>query len=502
MIQGTGSHVGKTVITAALCRIFANKGLRVAPFKAQNMALNSFVTADGCEVGRSTALQAKAARAELSVEMNPILLKPKAEKEAQLILNGRPYADVSAFDQFHNNKALRTLKWEAIQLSLAALSQDYELIIIEGAGSPAEVNLRTFDLVNMEVAQHCGAPVLLVTDIDRGGSLAALVGTLALLSESEQAHIKGFIFNKFRGDQRLFDPAIEFLQNKTGRPTLGVIPYRPNLSLMEEDALRQQTVFNGDPEIDIAIIEHRYLSNFTDFDPLIIEPGLMIRFVRTPAQLGHPDAIILPGSKNTVKDLQQLHASGLARHIQTLAKNGIPILGICGGYQMMGKMLIDPSHIESDQGDLEGLGLLDVVTEFQGGKNTRQVQCKTIAQSPLFPEENEEITGYEIHCGMTRLISAHHRPIFKTQDTLIPHETGCVDLSGLILGTSLHGLFENDVFRRRFLNLLRKRKSLSSIASPLLKFKQFEDQQIEDWAAFVSAYLDLSSIETFMAQSR
>ncbi|MFQ5675135.1 MAG: cobyric acid synthase, partial [bacterium] len=266
MIQGTGSHVGKSVITAALCRIFANKGLRVAPFKAQNMALNSFVTADGSEVGRSTALQAKAARAELSVEMNPILLKPKAEKEAQLILNGKPYADVSASDQFHNNKSLRAIKWEAIQLSLNTLSQNNELIVIEGAGSPAEVNLREFDLANMAVARHTGAPVLLVTDIDRGGSLAALVGTLDLLPEEEQAHVRGFLFNKFRGDRRLFDPAISFLHNKTGISTLGVIPYDTTLSLMEEDALGQQRQFNGEPEIEIAVVEHRHLSNFTDFD--------------------------------------------------------------------------------------------------------------------------------------------------------------------------------------------------------------------------------------------
>ena len=368
MIQGTGSHVGKSVITAALCRIFANQGLRVAPFKAQNMALNSYVTAEGCEVGRSTALQAKAARTELTVEMNPILLKPTADKNAQLILNGKPYTDVTAFEQFHKNKSLRTLKWDAVREALSVLSEDYDLIVMEGAGSPAEVNLREFDIVNMAVARHTGAPVLLVSDIDKGGSLASLVGTLALLPEEERAHVQGFIFNKFRGDPRLFDAAITFMKNKTGCDTLGLLPFDAKLNLMEEDALRWESHVNGDPDIDIAIIAHPYLSNFTDFDPLTLEPGLMLRFVRSVAQLGQPDAVILPGSKNTMGDLQQLKDSGLASRIENLAKAGVPIVGICGGYQMLGQQLFDPDAVESTQAVLEGLALLDVVTEFQKEK--------------------------------------------------------------------------------------------------------------------------------------
>lgn len=496
MIQGTGSHVGKTVITAALCRIFANKGLRVAPFKAQNMALNSFVTVDGCEVGRSTALQAKAARVELTVEMNPILLKPTAEKTAQLILNGKPYADVTAFEQFHQNKALRTLKWDAIQGAISVLERDYDLIVIEGAGSPAEVNLRAFDLVNMEVARHTGAPVLLVTDIDKGGSLAALVGTLELLSKEERAHVQGFIFNKFRGDKRLFDPAIAFMTHKTGCATLGLIPFDTTLSLMEEDALRWESHVNGEPEIDIAIVAHRYLSNFTDLDPLTLELGIMLRFVRSAAQLGQPDAVILPGSKNTMGDLQHLRDSGLASRIQNLAKTGVPIVGICGGYQMLGKQLFDPDAVESKQGTLEGLGLLDIVTEFQKEKITRQVKLHLSGQPPFFEDADEVVTGYEIHCGLSRSSEAIANPAFF--NPLSEEEEGCVSDNGLIFGTALHGLFENDLFRRRFVNVLRSRKGLPPLQNPLRSFRDIEEAQIEDWATFVAAHLDLEKLQCIL----
>jgi adenosylcobyric acid synthase len=273
MIQGTGSHVGKSVIVAALCRIFANRGYRVAPFKAQNMALNSFVTADGREIGRSTAVQAFAARTEPRIEMNPILIKPKSETSAQVMLLGEPLGDVTAMDAFCNNRPLKEIKWKAIQESLETLSKKYDLIVIEGAGSPAEVNLREFDLVNMAVAREVGASVFLVADIDRGGAFAALIGTWELFTEEERNHVRGFIINKFRGDERLLQPALKFLNDRTGHPVVGVIPYDPELSLMEEDHLKSRVTGCGEPEIEIAVVEHRHLSNFTDMDPLAIERG-------------------------------------------------------------------------------------------------------------------------------------------------------------------------------------------------------------------------------------
>ncbi|MFQ5588893.1 MAG: cobyric acid synthase, partial [Nitrospiria bacterium] len=399
------------------------------------------------------------------------------------------------------NKALRTLKWNAIQEGLETLSNRYELIVMEGAGSPAEVNLREFDLANMEVALHAGAPVLLVADIDKGGSLAAVVGTLALLSEAERARVRGFIFNKFRGDKRLFDPASDFLKQQTGLPTLGLIPFDPTLSLMEEDALRRHTVFNGDPEIDIAIVAHRHLSNFTDFDPLMLEPGVMLRFVQTPIQLGRPDAVMLPGSKNTMHDLRHHFDTGLAQRVRTLAKEGVPVVGICGGYQMMGKELFDPYEAESTQGALEGLNLLDVITEFQKEKVTRRVSWRMSGQPPFFGDVEEAVQGYEIHCGQTRPVDPIGNPAFFS--TLQEdEEEGFVDATGLIFGTALHGLFENDAFRRRFVNVLRQRKGLFPLQKPIPSFREFEDEQIERWAAFVSAHLDLKTITRFMDHSK
>jgi len=498
MVQGTGSDVGKSVIVAALCRIFSNTGVNVAPFKAQNMALNSFVTPEGGEVGRSTALQAKAARVPIQVEMNPILLKPKSDKEAQLVMKGRPYADISAYMQFHQDQSLRMVKWKAICDSLGALSKSYDLIVIEGAGSPAEVNLREFDLVNMAVAIHARAPVLLVSDIDRGGAIAALVGTLALLTEKERQQVKGFIINKFRGDKRLFDPAIDFLRERTGCPTLGVVSYDHHLSLMEEDALRENQEMNGVPEIEIAVISHQHLSNFTDIDPLRLEPGVMIRYVRGPAQLGRPDAVILPGTKNTIADLRAHYASGLASRIQSLATEGVPIIGICGGYQMMGKALMDPQGLESSPSDIDGLGLLDIVTKFHPGKITRQARFRLAGYPPFLGKMKDILTGYEIHAGVTRPVRRDTRPAFIRMNENETNDEGSVSQDGVLFGSMMHGLFENDLFRRRFIDTLRGRKHLEPLPLPLIRFTEFEDRQIEHWAERVEKALDMSRIEEIL----
>lgn len=499
MIQGTGSHVGKSVIVAALCRIFANRGYRVAPFKAQNMALNSFVTADGREIGRSTAVQAFAARTEPRIEMNPILIKPKSETSAQVMLLGKPLGDVTAMDAFCNNRPLKETKWKAIQESLETLSKKYDLIVIEGAGSPAEVNLREFDLVNMAVAREVGASVFLVADIDRGGAFAALIGTWELFTEEERNHVRGFIINKFRGDERLLQPALKFLNDRTGHPVVGVIPYDPGLSLMEEDYLKSRVTGCGEPEIEIAVVEHRHLSNFTDMDPLAIEPGVMVRYVRSPVQLGRPDAIILPGTKNTIDDLRIHYESGLAGRIQKSAGEGIPIIGICGGYQMMGKALLDPLRLESDCGDMEGLNLLEVVTEFRPGKITKQVGVRPSGFGPFLQDGPSIVRGYEIHSGETRLLHSGVQPSFlRVTEDGGPEREGAVNQNGFVFGSAVHGLFENDTLRRRFVNVLRERKGLTPLSIPLIRYHEIQEQTFEDWARWVESHLDLPCLEKIL----
>ena len=500
MIQGTASHVGKSVIVAALCRIFSNKGIRVAPFKAQNMALNSTVTEDGLEVGRSTAVQASASRTPLRVEMNPVLLKPKAETIAQLILLGKPYRDVTAKEQFHDNSQIKDAKLLVIRQSLEILSREFDLIIIEGAGSPAEVNLREFDVVNMAVAEIVNAPVLLVADIDRGGAIAALVGTLSLLSQKERDHIVGFIINKFRGDSSLMEPFFDILREKTGCPTLGLIPYDSELCLMEEDALPERVMARGNTQVEIVVVEHRHLSNFTDIDPLAFEPGVLIRYIRSPDQLGHPDAIVLPGTKNSIGDLQDHLKSGLASQILKLAGEGTPIIGICGGYQMLGKVLLDPDHLESEFGNLVGLGLLDVETQFYSEKTTRQVQIKPSGMAPFLSDHQDILSGYEIRSGKTRFLRDSVKSAFvreRINSTSMEME-GAVDDKGLVFGTSVHGLFDNDRFRRCFVDVLREKKGLQAISDPLIAYHSIMDHNLERWAEWVEGHLDFHALSKML----
>ena len=496
MIQGTASHVGKSVIVAALCRIFSNHGVRVAPFKAQNMALNSTVTLDGLEIGRSTAVQALAARTELRIEMNPILIKPKAQNLAQMMLLGHPYGDFLATDQFDGKSLLKTVKTKVIHDCLRLLSSEFDLIIIEGAGSPAEINLRQSDVVNMDVAEWVQAPVILVADIDRGGAIAAVVGTYALLSEKEQGLLCGLIFNKFCGDKTLLDPALRFLKEEIHCPTLGVIPYYSKLRLMEEDTLPSRRVSTSNYQIDIVVIEHRHLSNFTDLDPLAVEPGVLIRYIQSPETLGHPDAIILPGTKNTVDDLRVHYASGLASEVLKRAGEGTPVIGICGGYQMMGKMLVDPSRLESENGDLGGLGLLDVETRFRPGKITQPVDLIASGHGPFLSDTRQVLTGYEIHSGETK---PHHGKVRKAFSRICFRDKGeegegAVSNDGMVFGSTVHGLFENDLFRRRFIDVLRQRKGLPFLSVPVLAYRSILDQDLNQWANWVEGNMDLDQL--------
>lgn len=502
MIQGTASHVGKSRIVAALCRIFANRGLRVAPFKAQNMALNSAVTADGGEIGRSTAEQARAARVQTRVEMNPLLLKPKTDDVAQLMVMGQPYGDFSAADNFHSAEKLTLFKRQIVKEALRVLAAEFELIIIEGAGSPAEVNLRRFDVVNMAVATLANAPVLLVADIDKGGALASLVGTMALLKHEERTLVKGLILNKFRGDEIILRPALSFLYRKTGVPVLGVIPFHSGLDrLAEEDALPHEVMGDSDPEVDIAIVYHPHLANFTDFNPLAIEPRVRVRYVRSNQSLGNPDAILLPGTKNTSHDLKAMMETGLAGQIQAQAQLGTPVIGICGGYQMMGQRLFDPNRLESDQEELTGLRLLNSVTTFQTDKRINLVRARPIGGMPFLAERDYQVEGYEIHHGSTKK-QPGLRPAFQMLTAGNDKKSeGAVSRNGLIFGTYLHDLFTHNRFRRDFVNALRTRKGLSPLGHPIVDIQQQTEDAIERWAAVVKQHLDTDSLMAMMGKS-
>ena len=440
MLQGTASHVGKSILTAALCRIFHQQGLRVAPFKAQNMALNAAVTPDGREIGRAQALQALAAGVEPSADMNPILLKPKGGTLSQVVVLGRPVGDMP-WGEYSGRFRAEAL--DVVRGALTRLLERYELVVIEGAGSPAEVNLKSHDLANMATARLAGAPVLLVADIERGGVFASVTGTLDLLEPEERARVKGVLINKFRGDAALFEAGARWLEERTGLPVLGVIPFLPDLGLDEEDSLGLPPARRA--ALDIAVIRMPHLSNFTDFDPLASEPEVGLRYVDRPEALDYPDAVILPGTKNTVEDLRWLYARGLAGAVDWLARAGVPVVGICGGYQMLGHEVRDESGVESAAGVTPGLALLPVVTSFEPEKETTR-SSGTALGTP--------VEGYEIHMGKSSYL--HGAEPFATLGG------GRWDgaIQGELWGTYLHGIFDNGAFRRRWLNRLRERRGL------------------------------------------
>jgi len=489
MVQGTGSYVGKSVIVSALCRIFKQDGLRVAPFKAQNMALNSFVTRDGGEIGRAQATQAEACGIEPAVDMNPILLKPSGDVKAQVILRGRPIGNMSG-REYYRHRA-RLLK--AIRESFERLKNDYEVIVIEGAGSPAEVNLRKNDLVNMKMAEIADCPVVLAGDINAGGVFASLVGTLELLTPAERRRVKGFIINKFRGDIGILKPGLDFLEKKTGRPVLGVIPYSYDIGIPEEDSIARErySLFDKEPKqekINIEVLYLPHISNFTDFDPLEKEAGIHLRYIVPGARLGKPDVIIIPGSKNTIDDLLYLKKSGLAEAVIDKVNSGIALVGICGGYQMLGKKISDPAGMESRRKSVTGLGLLPLETVILKVKLTHQVQ----AQDLLF--NSGAINGYEIHMGSTRILGPLE-PVFKITSRSgkpVDIADGAVSKNGRIWGSYLHGLFENDAFRRRFLGSLSKNKAGKDLSAG--SYLQAKEKDYDRLADLARKSLDLRKI--------
>jgi len=490
MIQGTASSVGKSILVTALCRIFRQDGLSVAPFKAQNMALNSFVTKEGGEMGRAQVVQAEAAGIEPIVDMNPVLLKPEADARSQVIIHGKVVRTISAQGYYDYTRYLL----KVVEDSLNRLRSSYDLVVIEGAGSPAEINLKKREIVNMRIAKMAHAPVLLVGDIDKGGVFASLVGTLELLEEDERNYIKGFIINKFRGDVRLLRPGLELLEKRTAKPVLGVVPYFRGIAIAQEDSVYLEQGVESSPssDLDIAIIHLPHISNYDDFDPLE-EEGCQVRYIAHPSELGTPDFIILPGTKSTVSDLIYLWRSGLAENILQQARNGTPVVGICGGYQMLGRSLHDPNGVESAEGSVLGLGLLDVVTTFVSEKATTQVKARVVADRGLLEGmKGQELVGYEIHMGQTKCdgdTGAFN--IFETPQGKVDYFDGTLNAQGTVLGTYLHGLFHNSDFRQTLLNSLRRDRGLPERRGSTVMEKE---KHYDKLAELVRHSLDIAAI--------
>ncbi len=454
MFQGTSSNAGKSVLAAAFCRILLQDGIRVAPFKAQNMSLNSFVTREGGEMGRAQAMQAQASRLDPDVRMNPVLLKPSSDTGSQVIVLGKPVGNMD-FRKFMGQSNPNMLTARKTYDSLAA---EYDAIVLEGAGSPAEVNLKKRDIVNMNMALYANSPVLIVGDIDRGGVYASFVGTMECLTAQERALVKGFIVNRVRGDASFLDDAHSYVIDRTGVPVRGVIPYLHDLGLPEEDSVSfkngsQSSRIPEGEHVDIAVIDLPHISNFTDFDPLAIEPDVRLRVVRKIGELGEPDVVIIPGSKNVIGDLDALRGSGLTDGIMRLSQRGkTEIIGICGGFQMMGKKIADPLGIESASGrDIAGLGLLPVFTELASEKTLKLVTARhLLSDCP--------VRGYEIHHGLTE--GGGVKPLVIRDDG---ENIGAETENGQLWGTYLHGVFDNDNFRRWFIDRLRTKKGLAPI---------------------------------------
>ncbi|MGB9887598.1 MAG: cobyric acid synthase [Moorellales bacterium] len=504
MLQGTGSHVGKSVLAAALCRILWRSGYRVAPFKAQNMALNSYVTTRGEEMARAQVVQAWAARLEPEVDMNPVLLKPTGNSRSQVVLLGRPIGDISA-REYHRDLNCRLLG--EVEQALQRLSRRYEVIIMEGAGSPAEINLKEQEIANMRVAKLVGAPVLLVADIDRGGALAAIVGTLELLDPEERDLVEGLVINKFRGDVELLRPALDFLERRTGKPVLGVIPYLEDLGLPEEDSVALEEYRQAalpSQELQVAVIQLPRISNFTDFDALARHPGVRVSYVSGQRPLGRPDLVILPGSKNTIADLQYLRHTGKDEEIVSLARQGVPVVGICGGYQMLGREVRDPEGVEAAVERAEGLGLLEVVTEFRPEKATFRCHGVVCGGGPLLGAcHGLRISGYEIHMGESRRLGSTSPVVVLTRrgEEEIFRPDGAVNTSGLVFGTYVHGLFDNDFFREKFLEALRRYRGRAGSESAYNYWEQIE-RSFDRLADTVAAHLDLARLSAIMGLPR
>lgn len=523
MIQGTMSGAGKSLICAGLCRIFKQDGYRVAPFKSQNMALNSFITEDGLEMGRAQVVQAEAAGISPTVQMNPILLKPTNDVGSQVIVNGEVLGNMSAREYFAYKKKLIP----DIQKAFRKLEEEYDIIVIEGAGSPAEINLKSEDIVNMGLAEMVDAPVLLVGDIDRGGVFAQLLGTMMLLEEKEQARVKGLIINKFRGDKTILDPGIEMLEDKAHIPVVGVIPYT-QAEIEEEDSLTERFAnpYGKKAPIEIAVIRLPRISNYTDFMLLENHPAVSLRYVKRKEELKNPDMILLPGTKNTMEDLRWLRQSGLEGAMLKAARKGTVIFGICGGYQMLGEMLRDPDGIES-AGELRGMGLLPIETYFSGEKKRTRVKGRfSKASGILRTLEGLEFEGYEIHMGETKYLdigrdrnsdsdrngdrdsncdrsgegkqAAYMTEIF---DSISGRQTcdGCSKEN--VYGTYVHGILDTDKVVGCIVTELARRKGISLEKAMGFDLREFKETQYDLLADALRENMDMEAIYEILRES-
>lgn len=485
MVQGTASSVGKSLVVTALCRIFTLDGFRVAPFKSQNMALNSFITVDGKEISRAQAVQAEACNTEPSSLMNPILLKPSSDIGSQVIIKGKVYKNMTAEEYQRFKPTLR----EIVRETYEELASQYDIVVIEGAGSPAEINLKDNDLVNMGMAEIADSPVFLVGDIDKGGVFASIVGTMVLLEQKERKRVKGIIINKFRGDVEILKPGLVMLERIIKRPVLGVIPYL-NIHIDEEDSATEHLRISKDTgDIDIAIIYLPHISNFTDFEPFYEIEGVKIRYVYSLETFGNPDLVIIPGTKNTIGDLLYLKANGLYEKIREYTLNGGMVIGICGGLQILGRKICDPYNVESDIKESEGLGLLDLVTVLEKEKITAQSVVRLENTSYL-------LRGYEIHMGRTEAIGENAVPfsyVVKRGEIECNEIDGYMSLDGRVWGTYLHGIFDNENFLRDFISSLFKRKGLERKID-VKSFKDMKMAKYDELARAVRSALDMDTI--------
>ena len=488
MFAGTGSDVGKSIIAAAFCRIFKQDGYCPAPFKAQNMALNSYATPEGLEIGRAQAVQAEAAGVPCHTDMNPLLLKPQSDHTSQVVLHGKPIGNRPAYDYFR--KEGREELRKEVYAAFDRLSARYNPIVMEGAGSLAEINLRETDLVNMPMAIHAGADVILVGDIDRGGVFASVYGSLMLLTPEERKHVKGILINKFRGDIRLFEPGIKMLEELCGIPVLGVVPYYKDIHIEEEDSvsLAMKSVHAMQGKVNVAVVLLRHLSNFTDFNVLERDPRVHLFYTNNVDELEKADIILLPGSKSTLDDLYELRRNGVAGAIVRARRRGATIMGICGGYQMMGQQILDPEHVEGDLEALPGLGLLPMVTRMSGEKVTRQIKFTLSGSS------SDRMDGYEIHMGVTTPVEG------ETVCPLNRLEDGSMDgcrVDEKCMGTYIHGILDNASFIDF---LLKPYAHQLTEEAETFNYQTYKEQQYDKLADHVRAHVNIPLVYQILTE--